>query len=223
MLTVFLPCRKGSQRVPDKNVREFAGIKGGLLKIKIDQLTKLQTVERILISSNDERVLELSSKVKDTRLELDERPDHLGSADTTTDQLINYVPSLIEEGDVLWTHVTSPFINELDYQRALKLYFSNFQKGFDSLMSVTKLQGFIWDDNGPVSYERSKLKWPMTQNIKPLYEVDSGMFISNIASYKNINDRIGNNPYLLIQDKSKSVDIDWPEDFNLAEKMWLAN
>ena len=34
MITAFLPCRKGSQRIPDKNVKPFAGIEGGLLKIK---------------------------------------------------------------------------------------------------------------------------------------------------------------------------------------------
>lgn len=29
---VFLPCRKGSERIPNKNTKDFAGVKGGLLK-----------------------------------------------------------------------------------------------------------------------------------------------------------------------------------------------
>lgn len=221
MLTVFLPCRKGSQRVPDKNVKDFAGIKGGLLNIKLQQLISLPIAERILVSSNDERVLEFASTVKDSRIILDERPDELGSSSTTTDELINYVPKLIEDGDVLWTHVTSPFINSRDYEHAIKIYLQKRNEGYDSLMTVLKLQGFIWNKDGPISYNRSELKWPMTQNVEPLYEVDSGMFISSLENYRDFGDRIGSNPYLLTQDKSKSVDIDWPEDFDFAEKLWL--
>ncbi len=41
----FLPMRKGSQRVKNKNVRDFAGIKGGLTFIKISQLLRLQNVD----------------------------------------------------------------------------------------------------------------------------------------------------------------------------------
>lgn len=222
MLTVFLPCRKGSQRIPDKNVKSFAGIEGGLLSIKLKQLTDLNSADQIIVSSNDERVLEFASTIKDTRIVLDERPDELGSSSTTTDELIAYVPSLIKEGHVLWTHVTSPFIDTYDYQSAIDLYFSQLGEGFDSLMTVLKLQGFIWDDKKPLSYDRSQLKWPMTQNIKPLFEVDSGMFISKIDNYKVHGDRIGIHPYLLTQEKSKSVDIDWPEDFRLAERLWAS-
>ncbi|MFA0083561.1 acylneuraminate cytidylyltransferase family protein [Vibrio breoganii] len=221
MLTVFLPCRNGSQRIPDKNVKDFAGINGGLLSIKLQQLTKMSIVDRILVSSNDERVLEFASKIKDSRIVLDDRPDELGSNFTTTDELIKYVTTLIKDGDILWTHVTSPFINTIDYEEAIKIYYQMLSQGYDSLMTVLKLQGFIWGDNGPITYNRNELKWPMTQNIKPLYEVDSGMFISSVDNYKNLGDRIGRKPYLLWQEKFKSVDIDWPEDFDFAEELWL--
>ena len=60
----------------------------------------------------------------------------------------------------------------------------------------------------------------MTQNIKPLYEVDSGVFLSSIDNYKRYGDRIGLKPFLFEQEKLKSVDIDWPEDFTYAEKLW---
>ena len=220
MITAFLPCRLGSQRVPDKNIRDFSGIKGGLLKIKLDQLCKTERIETIIVSSNDPRVLEFSSKFKDSRVIIDERPDSLGSNTTTTDELIKYVPSIIPEGDVLWTHVTSPFLNEKDYEKIIDSYLYNLNKGYDSLMTVLKIQGFIWDKSKPISYDRKKLKWPMTQNIEPFFEVDSGVFLSSIDSYKKFSDRIGITPFLYEQEKGKSIDIDWPEDFVFAEKLW---
>jgi CMP-N-acetylneuraminic acid synthetase len=223
MITAFLPCRRGSQRIPDKNIKEFAGVEGGLLKIKLDQLCKVKEIDSIVVSSNDKRVLDFSAKYIDSRIIIDERPDHLGSSETTTDQLIQYVPNLIKEGHVLWTHVTSPFMNENDYGQIVKKYHSVCNEGFDSLFTVLKLQGFIWDKAGPVSYERSKLKWPMTQNIEPLFEIDSGVFLSSIENYLHYKDRVGDNPYLYQQDKVKSVDIDWPEDFLFAENLWKIN
>ncbi len=220
MLTVFLPCRKGSQRIPDKNVRNFAGVNGGLLAIKINQLIRVSSIDKIVVSSNDERVLDYVSQLTDSRIITDERPEKLGNSNTTTDELIQYVPGIICSGHILWTHVTSPFVNESDYQKAINIYFDCLKDGFDSLMTVQKLQGFIWNDNSPVSYERTELKWPMTQNIRPLYEVDSGIFISHANNYQKLGDRIGLNPFLLVQDKLKSIDIDWPEDYEFAEKIW---
>ncbi|MDN5498405.1 MAG: acylneuraminate cytidylyltransferase family protein [Shewanella sp.] len=220
MITVFLPCRLGSQRVPDKNIRNFAGIEGGLLRIKLEQLCKVKAIDSIVLSSNDPRVLDFAAKYSDSRLTIDERPDELGRNTTTTDELIQYVPKVISEGHILWTHVTSPFLTEQDYERIIECYFEKIRIGYDSLMTVLKLQGFIWDKNGPVSYKRKHINWPMTQNIEPFYEIDSGVFLSTIKNYVKFNDRIGRSPYLFEQDKSKSIDIDWPEDFNFAEKLY---
>lgn len=220
MITAFLPCRKGSQRIVDKNIKDFANIKGGLLNIKLTQLKKCTLINSIVVSSNDERVLDFASKDKDSRVIVDERPEHLGSSSTTTDELIKYVPSIIDDEHILWTHVTSPFINEIDYQKFIDSYFLNIQKGYDSLMTAHKLQGFIWNETSPISYNRDELKWPMTQNIRPFFEIDSGAFISSVSSYKELSDRIGKKPFIYIQEKIKSLDIDWPDDFKLAEEIW---
>jgi len=162
MITAFLPCRLGSQRIPDKNIRSFAGIEGGLLKIKLEQLLNCTEIDKIVVSSNDPRVLDFTSKYQDNRVMIDERPDYLGANTTTTDELINYVPSIITEGDVLWTHVTSPFLNENDYKKIIECYIEALSNGYDSLMTVLRIQGFIWNKKGPLSYESNKLKWPMT-------------------------------------------------------------
>jgi len=220
MITAFLPCRKGSQRIPDKNIKDFSGIQGGLLKIKIEQLLACNDIDSIVISSNDERVLDYSSRYSSSRIVIDERPEHLGSNSTTTDELIQYVPKLITEVDDLLTHFTAPFVTENDYADIIENYRLRLSEGFDSLMTVLKLQGFIWSKSKPISYDRNQMKWPMTQNIEPLFEVDSGVFLSSIENYKLHLDRIGRHPFLYEQDKIKSIDIDWPDDFYFAERMW---
>ncbi len=87
-------------------------------------------------------------------------------------------------------------------------------------MSVTALRTFIWDKKGAVNYDRSKEKWPRTQTIEPLFEIDSGIFLASTDIYRNLQDRIGKTPYLFENNEIDSFDIDWEEDFFIAEAIY---
>jgi len=215
----FLPMRKGSQRVKNKNIKDFAKIKGGLTYIKISQLLKSKRIDKIIVSTNDEEVKDIALFFNDKKIIIDDRPEYLASSETSTDDLIRYVPSIIENGIVLWTHVTSPFVTEKLYDEMIEEYLQNLNK-FDSLMSVTKIQKFIWDKEKPINYDKSKEKWPRTQTIEPIYEINSGAFIADIEVYKNLNDRVGNKPYLYEFSDKEAFDIDWEDDFEIAEILW---
>lgn len=214
---VFLPCRKGSQRVPNKNTRSFAGVEGGLLRIKLEQLLASKKIDKIYLSSDDDVVLEIGRAIKDERIIIDKRPDHLCQSSTSTDEVINYVPELIkEDATIIWTHVTSPFIKAKTYDEMLDLYYKYLPE-CDSLMSVNELRTFIWNKDGAINYDRSMEKWPRTQTLEPWYEINSGVFIADRSIYVRYHDRIGNNPFLYPTSKMESFDIDWPEDFDMAE------
>ncbi len=158
--------------------------------------------------------------LKNEKIIIDNRPENLASSSTSTDDLINYVPNIIKDDSIiLWTHVTSPFVDEKIYEAMIGKYFEEKNK-YDSLMSVNKIQTFIWNSKEPINYDRDKEKWPRTQTLQPLYEVNSAAFIADIEIYKTLNDRIGNKPYLYELDKIKSFDIDWEEDFEIAEILW---
>ncbi|WP_436373770.1 cytidylyltransferase domain-containing protein [Cytobacillus sp. BC1816] len=223
-ITAFLPCRKGSQRVINKNTRPFCGIDGGLTKIKINQLINTPSINKIIVSTDDEKVKnicyeQLSKSLKE--FEIIERPAHLASSTTSTDDVITYVTNVVkEESDILWTHVTSPFIDEGFYENAIEKYIKHKDE-FDSLMSVTKIQKYLWDSKGSsINYDRSVEKWPPTQTLPELYEINSAIFIANIEIYKRYSDRIGIKPYLFETDENSSRDIDWEHDFKLAETQW---
>ena len=57
-ISCFLPCRKGSERVLNKNTRKFAGYEFGLTEIKLNQLLKTQLIDEIVLSTNDESIIE---------------------------------------------------------------------------------------------------------------------------------------------------------------------
>ena len=54
MITVFLPCRKGSERVKNKNHRKFClNTDKSLFDIKIEQLLSVTLFDKIIVSTND--------------------------------------------------------------------------------------------------------------------------------------------------------------------------
>ena len=152
---VFLPCRKGSQRVPNKNTRTFAGVEGGLLRIKLEELLKAKLIDKIILSSNDAEVLEIGKSFNHPKLCVMERPEYLCTSATSTDELIAYVAELIPQGTILWTHVTSPFLTAETYDKMLQIYHGNRDE-YDSLMSVNVIRNFLWNDSCPINYNRSE-------------------------------------------------------------------
>jgi len=216
-VNVFLPCRKGSQRVPKKNIRPFAGFKYGLTEIKLQQLIKSKKISKIYLSTNDEEILDYAKSLKNDKIIIHKRSESLSSNKTSTDELILHVLELIKDGEILWTHVTSPFLNALEYDMIIKKYEEIKTNGYDSLMTVNLIRNFLWNKKGPINYNRKKEKWPKTQTIKPIYEINSAVFLANITVYKKLNDRIGQKPYFYVLDKIKGFDIDWEDDFKIAE------
>lgn len=225
-IIAFLPCRKGSQRIKNKNIRVFAGIEGGLTKIKIEQLVNCNKIDKIIVSTDDEEVIKICQSVlsKSTKdYEIDKRPKELATSTTSTDELIQYVSGIIPEGEILWTHVTSPFITSTIYENVISKYQDLYEaKKCDSLVTVTKHQKFFWDKSGQtINYDRFNEKWPRTQTLDPIYELNSGIFLCNSRIYHEHKDRIGINPYLYELNNMQSMDVDWEEDFELAEILWL--
>lgn len=214
-MTVFLPCRAGSERVPFKNTRDFAGIKGGLLRLKLESLAGIKEIDCIVVSTNDPEVMRIVRELNISKVRVDERPAHLATSSTSTDDLIKYVPKIIDDEHIIWTHVTSPFLSKESIVKAIHIYHDEDQ--YDSVMSVNKVQTFLWSKDGAINYDRTIEKWPRTQTIKPIFEVNSGFFISSRSNYLKLEDRIGHKPYLFETSGNEAVDIDWPEDFELAE------
>lgn len=219
-IAVFLPTRKGSQRVENKNTRPFSYYKFGLLELKLKQLIKVKHVNEIILSTNDESCLEIGNNIAKecSHLRIDIRPDNLASSNTNLTDLVKYVPSTTDCNHILWTHVTSPFIEADDYSRAIETYYESLSKGFDSLMSVRLFKNFLWSkEKNDIINRNTQQKWPRTQDLMTLYEVDSGIFIANRSIYQENQNRVGDKPFLFEQDHIKSFDIDWEIDFKMAE------
>lgn len=217
-INVFLPCKKSSSRVKNKNKRKFADIDHGLLRIKINHLIKCKLIDKIYLSTNDEKIIKFVKKLTSHKIIIHRRSDKtLSTSKTTTQKLINHASDLILDGHILWTHVTSPFVNHNIYEKIIKKYKKIIKKNYDSLMTTTELRGFVWDDKKPLNYDSKKVKWPKTQETKPLNRVNSAVFLSSRENYISKKNRIGKKPYFYKLSRLEGIDIDEFEDFYFAE------
>lgn len=222
-VSFFLPVRKGSQRVFQKSTREFAGIKGGLLELKLKQLIQSELLSEIVLSTNDEEAIEIASKVDsgDKVIQIIERPNELCLDTTPLTKLIEYVPTIVNSKHILWGHVTTPFVDHNDYDQIITSYLENIRKGFDSLVTVMPFQNFLLNSQGEIfNLEEKSSKWPRTQDLPKLFEVNHAVFLASKDIYTQNSDRLGKRPFLFEMDKIKSLDIDWEEDFKMAEALY---
>jgi len=222
-ITAFVPCRSGSERVPNKNTRAFAGEPDGLVGVKLHQLGGCDEIDSIILSTNDEKVIEIGERfaLRYPKIRIDVRPEHLCTSQTSTDDLIQYAGTLLEEGTLLWTHVTSPMVDVVEYRSIVNAYNTIIHNGIhDSLMTVTKCQTFVWNDNQPVNYDRAVEKWPRTQTLEPLYLVNSAAFLIDAQLLKKLNDRVGKKPFLYVMDEIKSYEVDWEDQFKIAQSIY---
>ncbi len=215
-MNVLLPCRAGSQRVPRKNTRALPGYPGGLLELKLRQLAAAGTVSNVVLSTDDPECIRIAEDHRDllgARLHVVPRPGEF-AVSGDLDAFVRYVAAIMPPGDVAWMHVTSPFFDAPEIDRAVLAYRRAIERGdCDSLMGVTRLQTFLWGSSGCISHDRAKVKWPQTQDLEPVWEVNSTIFIIERALMARYEDRIGDVPLLHEVDRHHAFDIDWPDDF----------
>ena len=72
-----------------------------------------------------------------------------------------------------------------------------------------------WYEGRPLNYSPENI--PRTQTIEPVYIETSAFFIFPRALWTGRHRRIGDRPYMAVVDRIEGLDIDYPEDFTMAE------
>lgn len=220
-IAFFLPTRKGSERVKNKNTRPFAGMEGGLIENKIRQLLDTKLIDEIILSTNDEKCMEVAQKYSsDKRLRIIPRPDELCLSSTNLQDLICYVPTITDAEHILWGHVTTPLAGAEEYDKGIELYLSKLEEGYDSMVGVTELKNFLLNKDGKLVNNTTNIPWPRTQDLEPLYEINHTMFLAKREVYTELKNRLGNKVLFHVMDEIHSKDIDWEDDFTIAEIMY---
>lgn len=224
-ISIILPMRSGSQRVIKKNSRPFHSNGQSLFEYKLAQIVKLKDeVAEIVISTNDKDIIDQIPKelLENSSIRLVIRPDELCSSTTKVQDLISHIEEVTTASVIFWVHATSPFLDENDYCAAIAQYEDSIKnQTADSLISVNKIQQFIWNEKEKrvINTDRNINPWPNTQDLDPLYEINHAFYINSRKNYNELKDRIGKTPALYVCEGLKKIDIDWQDDFIIAQQL----
>lgn len=224
-VTAIIPCRKGSQRVANKNTRPFANFANGLLELKLQQLAATSRIDEILVTTNDPVVVAFVESIQGSigkPVLLDRRPDQYAS-DDSLQGLIGYLCNTVDTDIIAWTHVTSPLFGATLYDEALGAYALALQnQTADSLMAVDVAQTFALRSRAWISHDSKVKRWPRTQDLEKIFLVNSALFVIEKPLMTQLQDRVGHQPLLFETPSLQGFDIDWEEDFALGEKLYGA-
>jgi CMP-N-acetylneuraminic acid synthetase len=218
-VTAFLPVRKGSQRVANKNFRQFHDYKYGLFELKVRQLIDCPNIDEIIISTTDE--LAYQCHFDSPKVNIIDRPQELGLSTTKTDDLVNYALNLVASRWFLWTHVTSPLFTAANYSKFIERSKREIaENGYDSSATVSVHRGYLFKNDGTPLFNRDHMKWPSTQSVEPVIELNNAGFFGKTSTLKIKKDRVGINPFYYECGKVESIDVDWDDDFIIAQALY---
>jgi len=208
-VTAIVPIKRHSQRVPFKNFRDFNG--KPLYHWIITTLIKTERVNDIVI--NTDSVYEINKTSDFSDVILSERPKKLRGDHISMNEIISYEVSKHDSDVFIQTHCTNPLLKSKTIDAGIDLFES--QQETDSLLTVTKHQKMFYkDDFEPINHDPYNLI--RTQDLPPIYENNSNMFIFTEDTLQKTDARIGLNPTYYEIDEIESIDIDTESDYELA-------
>uniref|UniRef100_UPI00404A0E76 acylneuraminate cytidylyltransferase family protein n=1 Tax=Flavobacterium sp. TaxID=239 RepID=UPI00404A0E76 len=211
-IAALIPMRHSSERVPGKNYRSFAG--KPLFFHIVENLLKSKFVDEIIIDTDSPNIIKMTRDNFPTVLIL-ERPEHLRDGSIAMNDVLLNITNQIEADLYLQTHSTNPLLKSNTIDTGIKKLLESFPM-YDSLFTVTKRNVRFWDILArPINHNQDILL--RTQDLPPIFEENSCMYIFSKDILKSKHNRIGNRPMLFEIDPIESQDIDVELDFKVAE------
>ena len=210
-INVLIAVRGGSKRVPRKNIRPFGGT--NMLTLKIQQALRLQDINKVVVTSDDDRMLEIANDLGAYPM----RRDPFYASDTVPmGDVYVHLASNLDCKDILWTPVTSPLVTDKTLQECINIY--KRETDYDCVVTTNIIKEYMWLDGKAINYDPKN--HPRSQDLPNIYALN---FAANIlpreVMIKNKN-ILGDKFYPYMLDDVEAVDVDTEFEFMLAEILY---
>ncbi|MBK6901866.1 MAG: acylneuraminate cytidylyltransferase family protein [Saprospirales bacterium] len=214
-IAAIVPMRHSSERVPGKNYRDFAG--KPLYRHIVENLLACPSIQQVVIDTDSPVILEDAAKHFPQVLLL-ERPENLRAGDIPMNDVLLHTTGQVDADLFLQTHSTNPLLSAATIEQGVQLFLKQFPI-YDSLFTVTRLQTRLWDSlTRAVNHNPNILL--RTQDLPPIYEENSCMYIFSRQILLQKHNRLGDRPFMLEIPREEAQDIDVELDFRIAEFLY---
>ena len=211
-ILALVPMRHNSQRVPGKNYRPLAG--KPLYQHIIETLLSVPEIGQVLVDTDSQPVMD-GLRRDFPQVKVIERPEALRADTIPMNEILLYDTSLVETDFYLQTHSTNPLLSSRTISKAIQTFLADYPT-HDSLFSVTRLLTRLYDQYGhALNHDPNILL--QTQDLPPVYEENSCMYIFTRANLARRRNRLGDRPLLFEMDAAEAWDIDEELDFAITD------
>ena len=212
----MVPMRHHSERVPGKNYRPFAG--QPLYHHVVNSLLACPLIDQVVIDTDSPVILEDAAR-NFPGVRLVERPEHLRAGSTPMNDVLLHDTNQVRAEYYLQTHSTNPLLRTETISRAAELFLAQYPI-YDCLFGATQLQTRLWDELARAINHNPAILL-RTQDLPPVYEENSNLYIFTRELLERRHNRIGDRPLMFEIERMEAWDIDDELDFRIAEFLWL--
>lgn len=219
----FIFARKNSKRLQKKNIKNFAG--KPLIAWSIQQALTVKKINRVVVSTDCEQIAKVASDygaevpfLRPSVLASDESPEWLSWQHALRMVLKDKktLPKMM-----ISLPVTSPLRNKVDIENCINVY---EKKNADIVISVTESNRNPYfnmvkvNDDGLVEeLIKQKKKIYRTQDAPKIFDITTVAYVANPHYVLNEKSMFNGKMYYNEIPKERSIDIDTPFDFEIAE------
>lgn len=207
-IVAIMPIKLKNERCPGKNTR-MLGSKP-LLQYELDSLKETGLCDEINVFCSDDAVVPFLPE----GVNFLQRPKELDLPTSNFTQIFSCFMAERDADIYVYAHATAPFVTVETMKQCIEAVKSG---EYDSAFCAVKLQDYLWKDGKPLNFDATNV--PRTQDLEPIYQETSGVYAFTKEVFEKYKRRIGMKPFIKEVSFREAVDIDNPEDFDLAEVM----
>lgn len=216
MNIAFIPVRCGSKSIPFKNIKDFCG--KPLVYWSLRALQYSINIDKIFVATDCSKIKMIVESFEFDKVVVYDR-DSLNATDTASTEsvMLEFIAKQNFADDDLFflVQATSPLTQTKDFDEALKTF--KIKKA-DSLLTCARTKRFFWNEDGtPCNYNYKSR--PRRQDFDGLLMENGAFYINSIKNIKEDKNRLSGKIVIYEMQEFQAVDIDEPDDWDIAEKM----
>ncbi|HPQ41986.1 MAG TPA: acylneuraminate cytidylyltransferase family protein [bacterium] len=216
-LTIIVPARGGSERVPGKNIRVFFG--RPLIQWTIEQAIRSEVAPWIYVSTDSH---EIAAVAETSGARVIFRPESISGPEAPSEEALIHAVEIVTRDSgqqpfgVVMLQCTAPLRRPDDIRGAAALFLGT---GAGSVLSVVQTRDFLWA--GPPETPRALTydpkHRPRSQEMAPVYRENGSIYITSCRRLIETGNRLNDPVRLYVMPEYADLDIDAEEDFRRGE------
>lgn len=206
-IVAFVPAKGSSERVENKNAKLLDG--RPLVVHTLEKLLKCRTIDEVYLDTESDDIARLAQHLP---VRIMKRNRFLASNGTDGHALFMNEVHHVEADIYVQALCTAPFVRPETVDRAIEVLLSD--PGHDSVALVKKEKQYLWRDGVP-AYGLDRI--PNSVDLPPTVIEAMSLYVVRRQVALETNRRFGHRVCLLNADPIETIDVNTPQDFELAE------